>query len=410
MSPMKIFIISFFCALKAFSLDYGYPYHDPYLASLTSALYQLKRNDHSKLVKIPGIESRKKVPFLEGRNFTRVRFFQQSHTAPLVFIVTGTGSHSSAGYAYSQAQELFDLGYHVAILTSTMHWSFILAENKTGIAGYTPEDSIDLYNYMSKVITLLKQKYAIQISGYSAIGYSLGAAELGFISIIDQREHQFNFDKIVMVNPPLDLHYAIQVLDQLPLVAAGWSKEQINYVQSLVYTVGLDFVTRQSADPKYFYDFDKTPFAQKDYAKFLIGASFRSTLADDIFVLEQIHDTGLLKSPIARYSWDARESEARTISFQKYAEEVILPRTSQRLGMAVEDVYHTASLRSLLPEISKNPHIRILHNADDFLTSAQDLKNFQEAFGDRMTVFPFGGHLGNLWYPENIAVFCDIFR
>jgi hypothetical protein len=29
------------------------------------------------------------------------------------------------------------------------------------------------------------------------------------------------------------------------------------------------------------------------------------------------------------------------------------------------------------------------------------IEGLKEVLGDQMTLYPYGGHLGNLWYPEN---------
>jgi hypothetical protein len=51
-----------------------------------------------------------------------------------------------------------------------------------------------------------------------------------------------------------------------------------------------------------------------------------------------------------------------------------------------------------------------MHNADDFLTDRRSLEELKEALGDRMTLYPYGGHLGNLWYPDNRAAVLKFFR
>jgi predicted alpha/beta-fold hydrolase len=366
--------------------------------------------DGSQMVSIAGLESRNQVPLLEGRNRTTVRCYQQKFSGPLIFMVTGTGSNSSAGYAVAQAQRLYRMGYQVAILSSPLNWSFVLAENQTGELGYTPDEAQDLYEYMGKVVSILKAKRGLQVSSYSIIGYSIGGAEVAFISLIDQQQHQFNFEKILLVNPPLDLHYAINTLDQLLGVAANWRPQKTQYVQGLIFSKGIDLISRNGDDPNYFYGFEKTEFAETDYAKFLIGLSFRATLGVDIFASEQISDTGLLKKKASKNMMSAREEEARSISFNDFSRWVVLPRVSAKHALPNDQVFETASLRSIRQQLAQNPHIFILHNADDFLTGAQDLEDFQEAFGVRMTVFPSGGHLGNLWYPQNIAKFEEIFR
>jgi hypothetical protein len=35
------------------------------------------------------------------------------------------------------------------------------------------------------------------------------------------------------------------------------------------------------------------------------------------------------------------------------------------------------------------------------LTTRQSIRRLEQALGPRLAVFPYGGHLGNLWYPDN---------
>jgi hypothetical protein len=44
-----------------------------------------------------------------------------------------------------------------------------------------------------------------------------------------------------------------------------------------------------------------------------------------------------------------------------------------------------------------------MHNADDILADRASIEATKEAMGRQMTVYPYGGHLGNLWYPVHEA-------
>jgi hypothetical protein len=46
-----------------------------------------------------------------------------------------------------------------------------------------------------------------------------------------------------------------------------------------------------------------------------------------------------------------------------------------------------------------NPKVRVQICDDDFLLTAADLPWFRSTFGDRLTDYPEGGHLGNLHVP-----------
>jgi hypothetical protein len=51
-----------------------------------------------------------------------------------------------------------------------------------------------------------------------------------------------------------------------------------------------------------------------------------------------------------------------------------------------------------------------MHNADDVILGAGDLGFLRQTFGDRLTVYPYGGHCGNLNYRVNSDAMLEFFR
>jgi len=68
------------------------------------------------------------------------------------------------------------------------------------------------------------------------------------------------------------------------------------------------------------------------------------------------------------------------------------------------------SLREVKPLIEKNPAIFLMHNLDDILISPEDIVYLEKIFGDRAIIYPYGGHLGNLWYPDNKKHMLQVFK
>jgi hypothetical protein len=59
------------------------------------------------------------------------------------------------------------------------------------------------------------------------------------------------------------------------------------------------------------------------------------------------------------------------------------------------------SLKGVEGALQEKKHIFLMHNLDDFLVSNANLIYLEKLFGNRATIYPHGGHLGNLWYPQN---------
>src|SRR5919106_3828625 len=82
--------------------EYKYPYHDPFLATATTAILNdegLTPRLKSQAVRIPGIPNRNQLPSLEGRGELSVALYRQNYPSPLLFIVAGIGSNPYFGVA-----------------------------------------------------------------------------------------------------------------------------------------------------------------------------------------------------------------------------------------------------------------------------------------------------------------------
>ena len=51
-----------------------------------------------------------------------------------------------------------------------------------------------------------------------------------------------------------------------------------------------------------------------------------------------------------------------------------------------------------------------MHNADDIILEPGEIDFFTEVFGDRATIYPVGGHCGNMDYRDNVAHMVNVFR
>ena len=87
-------------------------------------------------------------------------------------------------------------------------------------------------------------------------------------------------------------------------------------------------------------------------------------------------------------------------SFERYATELLIPHLLERHGTDPQTLTEQASLPSLTSALSNQADVRVFHNANDFILSPGGLDWLRETLGDRLTVFPDGGYLGNLWVPQ----------
>ena len=68
------------------------------------------------------------------------------------------------------------------------------------------------------------------------------------------------------------------------------------------------------------------------------------------------------------------------------------------------------SLYALADYLRESPKIAVMHNADDVILGPGDIGFLRKVFGDRLTLYPHGGHCGNLNYRVNSDAMLEFFR
>jgi hypothetical protein len=67
----------------------------------------------------------------------------------------------------------------------------------------------------------------------------------------------------------------------------------------------------------------------------------------------------------------------------------------------LESFIKRGSLARILDRLRGNSKVHIMHNSDDFLSDRKSIEELKETLGDQVALYPYGGHLGNLWFSEN---------
>ncbi len=78
-------------------------------------------------------------------------------------------------------------------------------------------------------------------------------------------------------------------------------------------------------------------------------------------------------------------------------------------GQNLDDLARKSSLTALEDYLKSSPKIGVMHNADDIILGPGDLGFLRKTFGDRLTVYPHGGHCGNLNYRVNANAMLEFF-
>jgi pimeloyl-ACP methyl ester carboxylesterase len=394
---------------------YKYPYRDPYLATATTAI--LSDNGamprlKSQVVHVPGLPGRNRLSSLEGRGDVSIALYRQNHPAPLIFILAGIGSNPYFGVAPYLASIFYQEGFHIVILPSPMSWNFALSASRSGAPGYTPADARDLYYVMQKSLPVLRGRYSLKITGVNFVGVSLGALEGAYLSVIDADERKIGIGKYLLVNPPVDLSYAVKKLDEWNSLQDKFGKDKSKEIVAKAVAIVESFSKERRDDPAVLDRLVKK-FASftAEELQFLIAENLQSQLPDLVYVTQVIHEQNILTA--AKDQVRKRLQEAKDFTFMDYSEQIAVPLW--RLQVAepqadLESFIKRGSLARILDRLRGNSKVHIMHNADDFLAERKSIDELKEALGDQVTLYPYGGHLGNLWYSENKEHALRLFR
>jgi hypothetical protein len=395
--------------------DYRYPYQDPYLATATTAILSddgATASVTSTIVRVPGLPGRNNLPDLEGRGDVSLALYRQNRPAPLLFILAGIGSNPYFGVAPYLASLFFKEGSHVVILPSPMSWNFALSASRRGAPGYAPDDARDLYAVMQKTLTVLKDRHDVKITAINFMAVSLGGLDGAYLSVIDADEGKIGIDKYLLVNPPVDLAYAVKKIDEWNALASKFGRAKSRQIISRAIAIVDSFADVRRDNPAVFDRLAKqfAGFTTEDL-QFLIAENLQSQLPELVYVTQVMHDQKVLKA--LKHDKRKRLEEAKDFTFTDYNEKIAVPLWQKQTGntdVDKENFIQGGSLARILARLRGNPKVRIMHNADDFMAEKKSIVALKEALGDQVKLYPYGGHLGNLWYPENKEYALRYFR
>lgn len=390
-------------ALSAFAQEtYHYPYANADVATLSTVLMKStfdSRHAVQKLMEVPSIAGRNQTFLFEGRGNFRFGFFPQNHEAPLVFIIADLGGSHVSGYMTYEAELLYKNGFNVITISSPFFWNFVISSSQTTLPGITDEDARDLYEVMQKALTQVKKEHSYRITNIGLIGLGFGGLEAAHLSTIESTEKKLNIKRYVLINPVVNLVSTVTQIEKHAAIALEIGMNRVAELKSKAFNFVVDNMDRNTNDADYFLNLQsRFPLSNQEY-QFLVGGNLRSSLGDTIFASQQVHDLGILKSPISKYHWDERHAEVNKFGYLDYFQKMILPEFKKYNFFTIQK---HINMDSVEPAMHENANMFLMHNTDDPLMSAAQLATLQTVFGpERSKFYPLGGHLGNLWYSQN---------
>ena len=406
---------------------YGFPIQNPYEATVVGTPPDVKytwekpRKPEPKLLKINFDKDLSGIPLAKtfGIADLKLLFAQQKEAAPLIFVIAGTGAAYNSPKVMFLMNTFYQAGYHVITISSPTKPPFMAAASSTNLPGLTNYDAEDLYKVMKHVLTLVDDE--IEITEKYVTGYSLGGIDSAFVGYLDTQRKEINFDKVLMINPPVNLYTSVSNLDS---IIPEYRKKHPEATGKQVFD---DVFERLAAHFKHtgnvkftadtIYDIQKGPHALPlADVELLIGISFQFSSADLAFTSDALNHTGWIIPADQNYSpmsgdLDYWYKRSLRWQFLTYFDKMIVPWwQEQHPGDTRDDIINKVSLYAIEDYLRNNESVGVMTNSDDIILGPGDIEYLQEVLGDRATIYPYGGHCGNMEYTQNVTDMLDFFK
>ncbi len=355
--------------------------------------------------------------------FSLLKHNEDRRKHPLVFLIAGTGDNYQSLKIKNLEKIFFQAGYDVVPISSSTTTNFILNASKNGITGYLPEDSKDIYNVMQLILNKIKPD--VNTSEYYMVGYSLGATQAAFVSYLDSKEKKINFKRTFMINPPVDLLNSTIKLDNL--IDENLSKEDVSEiinkfsgdsvisietsVNNKSAKISTNFKIKDLVlilknavqilfDAKNAVDngTSLSPEYQKQL-KYAIGGVFRIVAAEMKFTYDSIDgkNKGVPKPEfLINFLLSGENSR-----YEMILNAVVIPYYKKQ-NLSKQQIINGLKLKSIENFLKNYENIAVVTNKDEIILDEDEIKYLQKVFGDRMILYPYGGHCGNMFFYENI--------
>lgn len=342
----------------------------------------------------------------------------QDRPAPLAFVIAGTGATASSSKCVTLSKSLYQMGYSVACLPSPTTVPFMLGAAKHPMPGRMSADARDLYRMMQVIRDDVDED--LDITGYSLTGYSLGASEAAFVAKQDERDKQFDFKHVLLLNPAVNLLTSVGRMDDL--LARNLPGGYDELPKFLAQVMGnIQKAQKQGSsgslslgDDSLVDVVEQGEFSKEDIAA-LVGVSFRLSLANMAFAGDLMtRSDEIVPRDMDLGAYDAMDryfERSFRMSFGDYIDRLLLPywnRDGRQLSKA--ELVKEADLRSIQDFLANDPRIGVFTNADDPILASEDVQFLRDTFGDRAHIAPHGGHMGNMEYQKTIQTIQKFFQ
>ena len=409
LSKIVLFLI---LSLTAFS--YNFPIDDPYSATIIGSASMMtegvSENIPLKVYEIQ-IKDKKDIPdvFWYASKFKFSFSKQKNKKAPLIFVLAGTGSDYSTTRVKFMQRIFHDAGYHTIAISSQMSQQFMISASSNSVPGLLLEDNEDIYKAMKLAYNKIKDQ--VEVTDFYIMGYSLGGSNAAVLSYIDEKEKAFNFKRVFMVNPPVNLYDSAVKLDKYLDDYTGGKSAGIEKLLNTTLAKIKGGLTSEYANigADTIYNIVKGDILSDSEKKAYIGLAFRLASTDLNFISDFITKSHIYtKNPEKVDKYTNMKEYFKAVNFatfEDYVNKIGFPYYKKyNKDLTTEDLKEKASLRVIEDYLRTSPKIAAVTNADELILNEKDFAFLKDVFKDRLIIYPKGGHCGNMFYKENVDV------
>ena len=409
LSKVVLFLI---LSLTAFS--YNFPIDDPYSATIIGSASMMTEGVSENIpLKVYGIQikDKKDIPdvFWYASKFKFSFSKQKNKKAPLIFVLAGTGSDYSTTRVKFMQRIFHDAGYHTIAISSQMSQQFMISASSNSVPGLLLEDNEDIYKAMKLAYNKIKDQ--VEVTDFYIMGYSLGGSNAAVLSYIDEKEKAFNFKRVFMVNPPVNLYDSAVKLDKYLDDYTGGKSAGIEKLLNTTLAKIKGGLTNEYANigADTIYNIVKGDILSDSEKKAYIGLAFRLASTDLNFISDFITKSHIYtKNPKKVDKYTNMKEYFKAVNFatfEDYVNKIGFPYYKKyNKDLTTEDLKEKASLRVIEDYLRTSPKIAAVTNADELILNEKDFAFLKDVFKDRLIIYPKGGHCGNMFYKENVDI------
>ena len=399
---------------------YDFPFVNPLEATVvgTPTVYRadVPDKDPTKEYTLPIFDNREVPKVFWYSNKLKFSLTAKRGEAPLIFVIAGTGGSYKSPKVVAMQKAFHQAGFHTIAISSPTHMNFIINASTTSVPGLIEEDCEDIYRVMEKAYESVASQ--VSVTEFYLTGYSLGGSQSAFVAKLDETRQTFNFKKVLVINPSVNLYNSVQILDQMLADTVGENPEDFNsYLGRVVrsFLTAYDRGEPLNFNEDFLYQIYKKRVPTDTKLAALIGFSFRISSSNMAFTSDVMTRFGLVvpSDKVLRPtdSTTPYVDQLLRISFMDYFDDFFYPfHLARKPSLTRDQLINALSLKHIEAYLRGAQKIAMTTNDDDIILAPGEVDWLRGVFGSRAKIWPTGGHCGNMEHKDFVAYMVDYFK